>query len=1295
MQSTDMRSRTLTKLVVPRDKTLPSSYQPPVRSGLYPQFQEAAGDESSKKTKLPDDLAKLQLHASDVKKCMTSLSAFIPGLDKDGLISVVDMVTVLVNDLALSPLWSDASGECWYASKGGAFGKRAKELTRFAPLVPCTIGLMSKKGNRKSVSTAFVFDVHYFDSKLDGAYMPFADMRLADHVEILRMLRDLPRTRSLLDHPRRTRSCDPATRFIELLDAYVRDEEMMRRLAVVLVPVWHRFYFTMMSSFYNLCDQIREQKEAHLPIITHELIDKTESQVQAIVDYITTFFKMGPIVMKTFSVLTRALLHSEPGRFDKNLDLFRLRGLPEEHRGGDKDVCRSIRDRGCTYCGTQFHVGENDCNVLIAHTGSLATFDRMAFGDPNIVRVLADRVKQAGDLISRFQQVQQTGGAAAVGVKFPFGLNMDALQMRKLLWTSPYCHEVFQDNNPRLDYPDCAVASEEAVFLRFEECFQTHLNRDLSHEPIYTTASIFKTAQTDGQIPLYMPSEPCLDDIYQIGFIITCIELKNVGFCNRPTYYMADVWDDTIYGGFTAQYFIKNSDYTIRTNLLFHIATPIAGVSQFHVSTIQGLQQARGVDDIFKLLSQRFVKSVPASGGEPQPRNASNPLQQVLTARWILVRVGFGSWMWLPGGAHPLPDWSREFLQLLQRDEGVYLNAVNNPTEERVAAFDQAVARAAAVLAKAVMRTATGPDAPFEDHNVISTPPEQITFWTRPQNVTAERDRVMKLQMVKTAKAVLKYLSRDSPTARRNYIGLRESIWYFMWGLYGAGRDWTHDPEGAGGDDPPPYKSQGPEFPGQLDDKFYQTRLSLDGNLTSMQECCKDVLGIYASGGMIDSNLCPHCKTPALLDVTKHPAPLDTVWGVHVPLKPAVDDPEFDNPHPLPQWACACVRKPRTLKWDDCYNMAAVNSEGVWMPKILPAGVTLFPTDCDIDWLAGANQFLPPDSIPLPGGRFLPPEPVLVQKLKEVFWENVSFEDYRKYVAFKQPHDDLFLIIARCARKLLPRRLETEQIRFKPSDSNKNLRNLFISGDGLRDALHGAAPKPAWKEFAPSMATFGSPTGMWWNEQMNRLVCAVNTMRMDSESISASSGTCHLCKEGIGKTFSIPRPGPASNVPGLDCEEPCSEYRWECKGYRKPTGATVTDWKKLFWASAESKFLDSERTYQGELSTIVTLSSTDLNTLAPETVVFNRSLCINVGFLFYMPASPNSDFKKSTRYRHWKRYEWERVWNAPTIRCAPDGAPTGQIPGFICCGKVHKHRCSECEGVGPVGKGMTIFLPNN
>ena len=1281
MQSADKHARTFTKLVVPRDMTL--GFQPPVRSGLYPQFQDAVHEASSKKTKLPDDLAKLQLHASDVEDCIKSLRSVFPELDKDGFMDVVELVTVLVNDLALSSTWSDASGQCW--SEGGAFGKRGMELSRFAPLVPCTIGLMSAEGNCKAVSCAFFFDVHYFDSKLDGAYMPFADMRLQDHVEILRMLRQLPRARSLLDHPRRSRSCEAATRFMEHLDEHVRDDEMMRRLVIVLVPVWHRFYFTMMSSFSNLCDKIREQEEAHLPIITHELLDKTESQVQTIVDYILTFFKMGPLVMKTFSVLTRALLHSEPSQFDKGLELFRSRALPERHEGSEKRECRTIRDRGCAYCGTQFHVGENDCDVLADHTGSLPTFNRMAFGDPAIVRVLADRVQQAGETIAKFQKVQQTGGDAAVGVKLPFGLSMDTLQMRKLVWTNLQCR--FQMSSPRLDHPDCAVASEEAIFLRLQESFSTMLNEDLSHEPIYTTASIFKAAQKDGQIPLYMPREPCLDDVFQLGFILN-FEINN-GMQHRPTY-MADVWDDTLFGGFGTQTFVKNPNYATRTNLLFHIATPIAGVPQSHLNTLEGFQAARGVDDIFTLLSQKFVKSVPASGGDPQPRNASNPLQQLLTAKWILVRIGPCMYR-LPGGAHPIPDWAREFLTLLQRDEGVYLNVVSRATEERVAAFDKAVARATAVLSSG----AAGPSASFEDdaggEDAGGDEDFWASFWTRPQHVSPETDRLTKLQMVKTAKATLTYLSRDSPTAARNYIGLRESIWYFMWGLYGAGRDWTEDPEGSTAEDPPPYKSQGHEFPGLFDEKFYQTRLDLDGNLMSMQECCKVVLGIYASGGMIDSNLCPHCKTPALLDLTQHPAPLDTAWGVHVPFKPAIDDPEFFNPHPLPQWACACVRKPRTIKWEDCYNMNAVAKHGVWLPMCGSSGATkVFPTVDDIDWRAGANQFLPPDSIPLPNAHFLPPEPVLVQQLKEVFWEGVSFEHYQNHVAIQQPEDDLFLIIARCARMLLPRRMRIEEIRFKPSDSNKQLCNLFISGDGLRDACQGAAVRPAWKDYALPTAS-DNPTGMWWSEQMKRLVCAVNTMRMDSSPISTR---CHLCKEGIGKTFFVPRPGPASNVAGLDGEQPCSPFRWECKGYRKPCGMTVTDWKKLFYASAESKFLDCEQTYLGE-SVLVTLPSADVSVVPSSAVLWNFSLCIKIGFLFYVPATPNSEFKKSDVYKHWKRYEWERVWNSPTIRGEADGARIGLIPGFVCCGKVHKHRCSECEGVGPVGKGMTIFLPND
>lgn len=1296
----------LNKLVVPKDPRLPSQFQPPVKMGVYPQFQESPEQDgsSSKKIKVPDALRPLQLCSAEVESCIASLQTVMPQLDREGLYSIVELVTVLVNDLALSRLWGDASGTCWYAKNPSCYGRRSVELTRFAPLVPCTLGLLSSEGNRHTVSCAFFFDLHYYNTKFDGGFMPFADMPLETHVGILRELVHLPRALQVLNQASTNGVRGPSASFVELLRTHDRDDDVMRKLTIILVPVWHRFYFTMMSNFVNVCAKMQEQHEAHQPIITYELLDKTEDEVEPIVDYMNIFFKMAPTVIKTFSVLTNALLQSEASAFGRPLGLFTMRPLPGAHNDKDKLKCNETQKRGCAFCGKQLIVGENDCNVLSDHTGSLVTFDRMPFGDPVKVRILAKRVHQAGLKMQELLEKQAEGGSAAVGVKIPHGVNSDKLLMRRLLWTNG--DTVFPENSPRQDLDVCTVSMEEATFLHREETIYTsRAMREAWHAPSYTTASVFKLAHEEKQMPLYMPTEPSLGDLYQFGFILRH-ELLNPGYLDRMRFtgsdFMFDIWDDTSYGCYPMQSYVKNTSYNYRSNLLFHVASPVAGLEEQYLDALD-VHANTGLDAVYMKLSQIFMKTV-RRANIIEPRGSSSAehcLEQVLSAKWVLVCI-CNQYMWLPGGGQTLPAWTREFLELLQRDEGIYLNVVNNASEERVAAFEEAVARATAVLRKAVILYSSGEGAAFDSHTFH---PAQFRFW-RPDWVVAcmptavadpMEDRRWKLRAVTTAKATLRYLHRFSPTAVRNYVGIRESIWYCMWGLYGAGRDWTEDPEHA--DDGTAYKSQGPDFPGKRDENFYLTRLSLGDSdaLTSMQQCCTDILGIYASGGMIDSNLCAHCKTPFVLDVTQHPAPLEGSFGVDVPFKPAETNPAFNRPHPLPQWGCVCILKPRTITFEQCYTTQGRTS-GAWT---LVSGVHAFPTVNDIDYMAGANQFYPPDSIPLPEASFLPPEPVLVEKLKQVFWEGVTFQDYCRYVKSLPPSDDHFLIIARCARMLMPRRMRRDDIRFRPADVvGMRIQDLYIDGNGLKTAPHSMIGKVVWKD---RIYTFGNH---WWEQQMVRLVRAVNTMRMNSDSISSSSFQCHLCTHKIGETFAIPQLTPKNNVPGLEDEKPCDPEKWIFKGFQKPLGKVVSDSALYFTPAGVAKFMECVDAVTVDGSVVHLRRMTDLK----DGRIWNFSLCFNFGGLYVVPspiaaglirpgpfATPfeiNEPFKTSTQWADWKRYEWERVWHTPTIRGGDTGARTGMIPGFVCCGKIHKHRCTECESVGPSGKGAIVFLPD-
>lgn len=1279
-----------------------------IPTGLYPQLRGIG-----KQVCVPPPLRPLQLPTADLDSYLDVACRFSSYLEQGDLPTLFDLLAVLLNDLALSPDWqsggdgSCAVGECWYAATGAAhYGRRSVELACFSPLVPCSLGLASTGGNRHSVGAAFLFDVHYHESGYEGAYLPFADMPLECHAEILRELVRLPRADrfATAEYGRGTAAHRCAILLREMRRLGPEHEDRMRVLSALLVPAWHRVYFTMMS---NLCEALiglRERCE-----VASQLLGRSDSELERFGVFAEALFQVGPLVMRGFEALRAGLLlHGHGHAPDRRLapQLFPPRPPPQPHTEASKRWHRSMRERGCAGCGEPFAIGEGDCEVLADHTGRLATFERLRYGRASTVRLLLEAVDCAERLLAAFLRREDVWTGAPGGVALPKGIESSRLLVEEQLWQSPS----FPVDMSPANFVECVDSSERAVLLHFEETKNAMIDPDA-----YSPHTVFAASHARGRIPLHLARSPCYADLFHAAFIANS-ELRNPGFLGRETSFLFDVWDDT-HSELNDGAFVKNTSYTFRTNVLVRIATPIAALDAQQWELLN-LSPNSSLDAVFNKLALSFLVSVSphtqrlvsAKGGSLDER-----LEQVLDAEWVLLGIG-SEFVWLPGGAQALPQWCTDTLEALQTGRGAFASRARAaqaslPTKLRAIArhlelpsglgaksvleranqranleprggpcaqadrlvrefglrdaasdaasdadFDAAVRRVQKCLRAASVRVAATFDAAV---NVAAD--EATTFATaflehevRPSAARLDADAEFLLQASSTARSAQRYLEQLSPTAIENFVGARETMWYCLWGLYGAGPHWSSTPQGVYSSD------NGPDFPAHRDEDFYSTGPppSLEA-YTAVQELCRRLLGVFASKGFVDSNVCRWCRVPVMLDLTDHPAPLP------VACKPEELDADFENPHPLPRWACACTRKPRRGTFQREYFR------------------NTFPKADSLDFSAALNQYYPAEGIELPKARFLPEEPVLVAKLKEAFWEHLSFRAYLREYANQMPSNEHFQIVARCARRVLPRPLTMDDVRFAPGDPAVRLEHVFLKettqlGLGWSPIEH-VPGKPRWAD--PGVS----------RRHLELLVQAVNTMRI----YALSSSTCRLCGHHVKQPFEIPTP---ENVPGLAAQRPCNPFKWRCFGLRPPPGAEGAlnfSPYRFFTVEGCKKFEEAEWIFAECLGAVVFLSGEDIQ-LNIGVAEWNMGLCFKFENRYFVPLETLGSTNEA--WIEWKRYEWERVWHAPTIRheiSSRVGERLAMVPGFLCCGLLHRHRCSVCERVGAPDKGAIVFLPGH
>lgn len=1100
---------------------------------------------------------------------------------------LVHVLSVCLNRLALT---ADSAWE------GERQGSRVHRMAWAAPLLPYV-----RDGKLYSVNCLLAFDLHYHETGgYGGAHMLFADFTWADHMCTLDMILQLKDDMEELAAVQDDSSSSPSlARVASLFRLLIADSDARENLCFLLCLAWHRVFLSTMSYCRRVYD---------LHCVPEALRGKSEAEIERIAHHIEQLFALGPLAMPAFRESFQNMWFLESS---KRVEVFRSRGRLQP----DGPLHSSLAERGCVNCGHKFTIGERDCSVLSDHTGRLMTWDRATCGSRSQVAHLQKLQGQVVDLLKTFRALPQAGVAIPSA---PF--DPDDYCGPLMIETQLFDSALFRAEMERKDVTD--TTRIETIALWYHEDDSKYGNSDVR---AYSAETVFQQACANNCFPLCQARNTTYGDllymmhILDVEYVTKLHSDQYVG--QRPKHAeLLTIWEDMYskVSGTTAGADVDAVQR--RSNLLVRIGTPLSRLSKELLDEMQIALPTAQLEQVWEEVFERAEAIRDASGaveelGELAPATDISRRFSILHAAEVRIAVGERT-VWVPGGAQPLPA---PFWSALES-----LESLNGP----------GVAEAAHVQsALEAIRPVWTPRRESEHHA------EEDERHLQPA------DALLVRRAAGTVRSIRSYLDTFSPTAMRNYSALRETIWYCLFGLYGAGRDWHPDP--------PHGKYKGCEaFAAKRDDLFYSLRLpATPADYTPMQTLCLEVLGLYAR--FMDNNVCEHCKYPVVLDLKHHPPPL-----AH-PLKPFETDRTFQNPHPLPRWGCVCLLKPRTTT--DIYT---------------------YPREGDIDHLACSNQFSPGD-ISRSDLCFLPPEDVIVRKLRQTFWQNISFHEYatRRLSELEgAPPDHLLRILARVARKLIPRKLTTS-VTFSPELPAARLEDLGLSDgpEGVTHHVDGNVGAAGWRNHK-------------LEKYLPVLVAAVNAMRVTDGVLPFH---CYLCGGDKNQPYELPT---SANVPGLKGEEPLSPLKWRMSR-SPPAGVATTSIQVVFEPSGCEKFQSvaalAAQTYEGEVELEVELEWADV---LPTFKHAPAGMCVYTSNRshFFIPCELHPE---NAVRREWRTYKWERIWNAPIIRLPKSDDLSrpcpGMVPGFVCCGEVHKHRCKHCERVGAREKASIFYLPNN